>query len=314
MNANGVVRIIRDIYVENPNIRWSDIAGLTSSKRLVRESVVYPMKFPHRIAGTGKTLLAKAVATECKTTFFNISASSIVSKWRGDSEKLVRVLFELARYHSPSTIFMDELEALMSHRTSDGAEHEGSRRMKTELLIQMDGLAKTKECVFLLAASNLPWDLDIAMLRRLEKRNPGRLQILIDLPDEEARSSIFRINLPQNTIDTNGNLLVSELQYETLAALSEGIDFNVKHDSFTPSGYSGADIQLVCKEAAMRPLRRLFDLLESSDAVNETLPAEYHRAPVTMADVQAALQTTRPSTNPAQTGRYRLWQTEFGAV
>ncbi|KAJ3241490.1 Katanin p60 ATPase-containing subunit A-like 2 [Chytriomyces hyalinus] len=134
----------------------------------------------------------------------------------------------------------------MSHRTSEGAEHEGSRRMKTELLIQMDGLSKTKDCVFLLAASNLPWDLDVAMLRRLEKR------ILIDLPDLSARACMFQINLPQNATDTAGNLVVDKMDYDALAHLSDG--------------YSGSDIQLVCKEAAMRPLRRLFDLIEMNDA------------------------------------------------
>ncbi|KAJ3029688.1 UNVERIFIED_CONTAM: Katanin p60 ATPase-containing subunit A-like 2 [Siphonaria sp. JEL0065] len=187
--------ITRDIYQENPNVHWGDIAGLATSKRLVRESVVYPLRFP--------------------------DASSIVSKWRGDSEKLVRVLFELARYHSPSTIFIDEIEAIMGHRTSDGVEHEGSRRMKTELLIQMDGLSKTTDCVFLLAATNLPWDLDIAMLRRLEKR------ILIELPDEEARASMFEINLPSTAADVAGNKLVGNVDYKALAKKSEGKLYSV---------------------------------------------------------------------------------------
>ncbi|TFK08052.1 ER lumen protein retaining receptor 3 [Platysternon megacephalum] len=165
--------ISRDIYLHNPNIKWDDIIGLDAAKRLVKEAVVYPIRYPQLFTGilspwkglllygppgTGKTLLAKAVATECNTTFFNISASTIVSKWRGDSEKLVRVLFELARYHAPSTIFLDELESVMSQRGNHpGGEHEGSRRMKTELLVQMDGLARSDDLVFVLAASNLPW-------------------------------------------------------------------------------------------------------------------------------------------------------------
>jgi len=119
--------------VANPNVTFNDIVGLDTAKRLLKEAVLIPLKYPHFFTGllepwkgvllfgppgTGKTMLAKAVATECKTTFFNISASSIVSKWRGDSEKLVRVLFEMARHFAPSTIFLDEIDAIMGSRTS----------------------------------------------------------------------------------------------------------------------------------------------------------------------------------------------------
>ncbi|KAF4729108.1 Katanin p60 ATPase-containing subunit A-like 2, partial [Perkinsus olseni] len=149
----------RDILTRNPLVYWSDVIGCEDAKRSVKEAVVFPLQYPELFhgpllseswrgvllfgpPGVGKTMLAKAVATECGTTFFNVSASTVVSKWRGDSEKLIRCLFELAIAQQPSTIFIDEIDSLMSQRGGGDFEHEGSRRLKTELLIQV-GLAAT---------------------------------------------------------------------------------------------------------------------------------------------------------------------------
>ncbi|XP_051707927.2 katanin p60 ATPase-containing subunit A-like 2 isoform X3 [Oryctolagus cuniculus] len=299
--------VSRDIYLHNPNIKWNDIIGLDAAKQLVKEAVVYPIRYPQLFTGilspwkglllygppgTGKTLLAKAVATECKTTFFNISASTIVSKWRGDSEKLVRVLFELARYHAPSTIFLDELESVMSQRgMAPGGEHEGSLRMKTELLVQMDGLARSEDLVFVLAASNLPWELDCAMLRRLEKR------ILVDLPSLEARHAMIRHWLPP--VSKNRALeLRAELEYSVLGQETEG--------------YSGSDIKLVCREAAMRPVRKIFSALENHQSENNNL-AGIQLDTVTTADFLDVLAHTKPSAKNL-THRYSAWQREFESV
>ena len=272
---------------------------------------------------SGKTLLAKAVAAECNTTFFNISASTLVSKWRGDSEKLVRVLFDLAHYHAPSVIFMDEIDAILSTRGGDGGggEHEASRRMKTELLIQMDGIRDSSSStvprqggnsassqVFVMAASNLPWDLDVAVLRRLEKR------VLVSLPSLDAREQMVRKHLQDRA--------VASLAYDQIASKTEG--------------YSGADLELVCREAAMMPVRRLLTKLQTlqqtpepaaklssaqpprslrSKFTNEKLDVDsiLKADSVSEDDVALALETTKPSSGRTM-GRYEDWQREYGSV
>lgn len=232
-------------------------------------------------------MLAKAVATECKTTFFNITASTLISKWRGESEKLVRVLFEMARQNSPSTIFLDELDALVGGRGQGAlsSEHEASRRMKSELLIQMDGLVHSKDLVFVLAASNAPWDLDLAVLRRLEKR------ILVPLPGRDARGALFHKFLagphgekwPENMPD---------IDYDSISDAADG--------------YSGSDIRVVCREALMSRFRQALE--EAEDGSRCSIALE----PVTTGDVLEAIAQTRPTSHNVA-ARYEAWHREFGS-
>jgi katanin p60 ATPase-containing subunit A1 len=292
--------IYRDILDQNPSVNWNDVAELGPVKQLLKEAVVMPIKYPalfqgivrpwHGILlfgppGTGKTMLAKALATECRTTFFNVSAATIVSKWRGDSEKLVRMLFDLAVFYAPSTIFIDELDSIMTARSSDGSEHEGSRRMKTELLIQMDGLAKRKkgDVVFVLAASNVPWDLDSAMLRRLEKR------ICVGLPTKAGRLHMFRKNLSSVTQD---------FDFDGVASRTEG--------------YSGADIDIVCREATMRTIRILINKLEN----DKRLSSEAIEKPkVSTEDVLEAIRVTRNATSRGlDPAKYKEWEERYGST
>ena len=316
LNQLGSV-VQRDILSDNPDVLWDDVAGLNVAKNLLKEAVVAPAKYPqlftglltpwkgvllHGPPGTGKTLLAKAVATECNSVFFNISASTVVSKYRGDSEKLIRVLFELATLKSPSVVFMDEIDALMSERGGGGGgEHEASRRMKTELLIQLDGLgsrggepvrtehprngnecdSQNKNRVFLLAATNTPWALDPALLRRMEKR------ILVPLPDVEARVVMFHKLLGDRPKDSG--VCLESLAWET-------------------ESYSGSDIAVLCKEVAMRPVRRLVKQLESNDTKRTP---EQRVGPITAEDVSSAMSITKPSA-ANQRDKHAEWSLRFG--
>ncbi|KAJ1409151.1 P-loop containing nucleoside triphosphate hydrolase protein [Ochromonadaceae sp. CCMP2298] len=206
-------------------------------------AVILPTRFPQLFTGkrkpwkgillygppgTGKSFLAKAVATEADSTFFAMSSSDLVSKWQGESEKLVKQMFEMARESKPSIIFIDEIDSLCTAR-SEG-ESDSSRRIKTEFLVQMDGVGSTHGGVLVLGATNVPWELDPAMRRRFEKR------VYIALPEASARSIMFKLNLG----DTPNSL--QERDYNLLGENSEG--------------YSGSDVAVVVREALMEPLRK----------------------------------------------------------
>lgn len=233
------------IVIEKPNIKWSDVAGLEGAKEALKEAVILPIRFPHLFTGkrkpwkgillfgppgTGKSFLAKAVATEANnSTFFSVSSSHLVSKWLGESEKLVRNLFEMSRQQKPSIIFIDEIDSLCSSRSDN--ESESARRIKTEFLVQMQGVGNDNEGILVLGATNIPWVLDAAIRRRFEKR------IYIPLPDEIARLAIFKLHI--------GNT-PNSLAEEDLKVLAHKTD-----------GYSGADISVLVRDSLMQPVRKV---------------------------------------------------------
>eukprot|EP01059_Diplonema_ambulator_P007233 TRINITY_DN16723_c0_g1_i1.p1 TRINITY_DN16723_c0_g1~~TRINITY_DN16723_c0_g1_i1.p1 ORF type:complete len:274 (+),score=60.85 TRINITY_DN16723_c0_g1_i1:271-1092(+) len=179
--------------------------------------------------GTGKTYLAKAVATESNTTFFSISSADIMSKWVGESEKLVRNLFKIARENKPAIIFVDEIDSLCSARGA--GDNESASRVKTEFLVQMQGVGNDDTGVLVLAATNLPWQLDSAIRRRFERR------IEIALPEAPARAHMFKIHLGA-TPHT-----LTEANFDELGRLSDR--------------YSGSDINVLVRSAIMEPVRTL---------------------------------------------------------
>eukprot|EP01112_Ceratiomyxa_fruticulosa_P012966 TRINITY_DN3619_c0_g1_i1.p1 TRINITY_DN3619_c0_g1~~TRINITY_DN3619_c0_g1_i1.p1 ORF type:complete len:578 (+),score=135.58 TRINITY_DN3619_c0_g1_i1:353-2086(+) len=301
-----VEMIERDVLDRAPSVKWDDIAGLTEAKRLLEEAVVLPLWMPDYFTGirrpwkgvlmfgppgTGKTLLAKAVATECGTTFFNVTSSTITSKYRGDSEKLVRILFEMARFYAPSTIFIDEIDSICSTRGGEG-EHEASRRVKSELLIQMDGVGASvsndedgkPKMVIVLGATNFPWQLDEALRRRMEKR------IYIPLPDAEGRKQLLKINLRQVKLSEDVDL-------DTLATKTEG--------------YSGADITSVCRDASFMAMRRRIRGLTPEEIKN--LNKETLDLPVSKADFEEALSKVQSSVSKNDLVNHEKWMAEFGS-
>jgi len=318
------------IMMEKPNIKWDDVAGLEAAKEALKEAVILPIKFPHLFTGkrqpwrgillfgppgTGKSYLAKAVATEANnSTFFSVSSSDLVSKWLGESEKLVKNLFEMAREHKPSIIFIDEVDSLTGQRSDN--ESESARRIKTEFLVQMQGVGNDNDGVLVLGATNIPWVLDAAIRRRFEKR------IYIDLPEANARSYMFKLNLGETA---------HSLTEENFRDLGQRTD-----------GYSGADIAIVVRDALMQPVRKVqtathfkkvtgpsrsdpnkivHDLLEpcspgepgAMEMTWVTVPGEKLKEPVvSFQDMLRSLATQKPTVNAEDMKKLEDFRNDFG--
>lgn len=319
------------ILSEKPNVQWDDVAGLYQAKDALKEAVILPVKFPQLFQGkrkpvsgillygppgTGKSYLAKAVATEANSTFFSVSSSDLVSKWMGESERLVKQLFQMAREQKPSIIFIDEVDALCGPRGE--GESEASRRIKTELLVQMNGVGSDSDGVLVLGATNIPWQLDSAIRRRFERR------IYIPLPDSEARVDMFKLNIGDTPT------LLSQQDYRTLGDMTEG--------------YSGHDVAVVVKDALMQPIRKIqnathFCKVESEftddNGVVETKLQYQPCSPgapgavemswtdldgdellepdLTMKDFIKAVKTNKPTVNQADLDKFVEFTNDFGS-
>ncbi|KNG47689.1 aaa-domain-containing protein [Stemphylium lycopersici] len=307
VDKEAAKQILNEIVIQGDEVHWDDVSGLDVAKSALKETVVYPFLRPDLFMGlrepargmllfgppgTGKTMLARAVATESKSTFFAISASSLTSKFLGESEKLVRALFQLAKMLAPSIIFVDEIDSLLSSRSGSG-EHEATRRIKTEFLIQWSDLQKAaagsavtdkdKERgdatrVLVLAATNLPWAIDEAARRRFVRRQ------YIPLPEDWVRKQQVK------TLLSHQKHGLSELDLDRLVALTEG--------------FSGSDITALAKDAAMGPLRSLGEKLLSM-TMDQIRPIQYQ-------DFEASLQTIRPSVSKQGLKEFEDWATQFG--
>ena len=286
-------KISSEIMIKNPGVQFNDIIGMQELKKTLHEIIVIPTIRPDLFTGirnpqrgillfgppgTGKTMIAKAIASECKSTFFNISASSLTSKWLGESEKMVKSLFKLAYKKSPSIIFIDEIDSILSKRNEN--ENESTKRLKTEFLIQFDGLNTNKNMnLLVIAATNRPMDLDEALLRRLPKR------IYCGPLDEEGRFEFIK-----KTINKVENNLT---------------DDDIKEVSKLTEGYSNSDLKELCKEAAFQPVREL--------NVEEILKIEKFR-PLIKNDLIKSVNKVRGSLSTKIINELLEWNKAFGGI
>ncbi|MGD8543566.1 MAG: CDC48 family AAA ATPase [Candidatus Bathyarchaeota archaeon] len=269
---------MREVYIEVPTVRWDQIGGLEDVKEELREAVEWPLKNPEVFSrmgirppkgillfgppGCGKTLLARAVATESEANFITIKGPEVFSKWVGESEKAIREVFRKGRMAAPAVIFFDEIDSLVPRRGMSYGDSGVTGRVISQLLTEMDGILALEDMV-VIAATNRPDIIDQAILR------PGRFDRLVYVPepDQKARLEIFNLY-------TKGMPLAKDVDLPRLAGMTKS--------------YSGADIEALCREAALKALRKDF----KSKQVN-------------FADFQEAMEKISPSVSPDMNTWYK---------
>ena len=284
------------IVTEKPKVNWEEVVGLDTAKKAIKEAIVYPVSRPDLFPlgwprgillfgppGCGKTLIAAAVATELDATFYSIDAASIMSKWLGEAEQNVAKLFVSARKSSndgkPAIVFVDELDSLMGQHSNEVG---GEIRVRNQFLKEMDGVMDKGKAlhVYVIGATNKPWDLDWAFIRRFQKR------ILVPLPDHPTRLMMLKLY-------TSNLQIEHDVDLHELARLSEG--------------FSGSDIRDVCQSAQLKLIGEFFETGQAMD--REAKPRL-----LTMGDFRSILEDRKPSVSMGMLSHYSRWFEAFKAL
>jgi SpoVK/Ycf46/Vps4 family AAA+-type ATPase len=287
-----VEMICNEVLDNATQVSFDDIAGLGFAKKCVEEAVVWPLLRPDLFTGlrgppkglllfgppgTGKTLIGKAIASLSGSTFFSISSSSLMSKWVGEGEKMVRALFAVAACRQPAVIFIDEIDSLLSMRSEN--EGDAVRRVKTEFLVQLDGAATcAADRVLVIGATNCPQELDDAARRRLSKK------LYIPLPNPDARRQLLDIVLRRE----KHSLTAADLDRVVLRS----------------EGMSCHDMKLLCQEAALGPMRDVADIrcVDPSSV-----------RPIQASDMAQAFRQIKASVSQKDLGRFVEWNERYGS-